>query len=149
MPPSLLGLFMGIRKLKIARDGCSVALASLPSFCLVQEQKRGGSFLFLGIMGSSDSRDTNEPKDSKQLQFPRCWKHREFEPRAFMTPALTAPLFSHSSANHWRFLRLPIHAQDHLSCHHHHFIHCEGAGWHSHCWRRRSKGGEGPVWGQS
>lgn len=110
--------------------------------------KAAWSFLFPGIMGSSNSSHTNKPRDSKQLQFPHCWKRREFKARTFMTWALTVSLFSHSSANHWRSLRLVIHTQDHLVCHHHRCVHCKGAGWH-HCSRSRSKRRKGPVWGQS
>ncbi len=147
MPPPPLVIFMGLSKLKIARDRFSVASAGLPWFCFVMEQKREEGFLFPGIMGSSNSGGTNKPQDSKQLQFPHCWKQRELKAGTLMTRALTASLFSPSSANHWRFLRLAVHTQDHLSCHHHHCVHCEG-GWH-HCSRSRSKRRQGPVWGPS
>lgn len=52
-----------------------------------------------------------------------------------------------SSANHWRFFRIAIHTQDHLSCHHHGCVHSKGASWH-YCSRSRSKRWKGPIWGQ-
>lgn len=121
----------------------------------VKKQKRGGvtnesctKLLFPGIMGSSNSSNTIKPWDSQQFQFPLCYKWWEFKAKTFMTQALTASLFSRSSANHWGFLHVDIHAQDHCGCHHHCCVHFEGTGWHHHR-RSRSKRWERSVWGQS
>lgn len=118
-------------------------------------KKRGGvanesctTFLFPRIMGSSNLSNIIKPWDSQQFQFSHCYKRWAFKAKTFMTRALTASLFSRSSAIHWGFLRVVIHAQDHCSCHHHRCVHSKGTGLHHHS-RCRSKRWERSVWGQS